>query len=236
MIVDNSYGYIEPSKGKLLSFIMQGVDLSQYVHCVRTYESVCKSYLTAQVVIYDTNNLIENMNITAGVRGDCSFTSPPSPVTYNWVLYVLKLKGEQVPDTLRYQIYYIDFIGQVYYQDKSQTVQYGSTNQTGSDLISAIWGQYLSDGLNIITPSAGMMGTPEKPYNVPIEAPLTAIQGIMKKMVSAQSADTGNWLLWRDNSQVNLAQLETLLTNGGTTEHYIQKETWLHAMAPQIYW
>lgn len=217
--------YIQPAQGQLLSFTLMGYDMTQYVHCVRVYEDICKPYLTAEIEFYDTNNIIENLNVTAGCPAGFSFHSPPNGNTYTQNLVVLDYKGEQAPGTLKYQIYTFHLIGTVYFQDRSNNVQAGFTNQTGTSAIQQIFGQYLpGDTLSVITQSAGMIGTTSAPYNTN-EHPLTAINNIMRKLTASQY-QTGNWLLYRDSQNVKLAQLQQLFDQGSSVQSFIQKETW----------
>ena len=245
--------YIEPCKGQLLNFTIDRIDLSSNVQCIRVFESVSKSYLTAQVIIYDNANIIENINgignpVNAGDPASLSFWSPPNLVSYDANLQVLKCKGEQVPDTLKFQIYYLDLIGMVFYQDRVNNVREISVD-IGTNAITMLWNKYLgADPLSIKSVSTGMIGSQAQPYTIANQKPLTAISGIMKYMTS--SYNTGEWFIYRDRFGVNLDQLEPMLkranavNNGGQPVPnnqggfgpgvFVQKETW-GAPSPQDY-
>jgi len=254
--------FIEPSKGQVLSFWIGAsgnaptqTNLVQYVHCIRVYESVCKSYITAQIIIYDNNNVIENMGIQPMDPAGFSFRSPPNNRIYGsdnggtaGPFHVLKMKGEQVPSTLKYQIYYIDLIGPVFYKDKSQQVSQVWENATGTAAITGIWDQYLfglpHDSLEIRTPSVGMYGKEAGSTVKEGDSPLTAIKKIMNEIVGAQYSQSGSWMLYRNRDNVILDQLEnmmapitanrtgriqqitTALDAHGQQEYFLQKETW----------
>lgn len=177
--------------------------------------------------------------VTVGVQ------SPPNPTAYNiTALNVLRMKSEPAPNTLKYQIYYLDCIGPVYYQDRGTTILNKSySNITGTAAISDIWNSFLNSqgGLDVQSQSSGMIGTTEQPYSITAQKPLTAIYGIMKSIVGSQFSTSGNWLLFMNRNGPQLAQLEALLTtidndapgtissnhnNNGQSEYYVQKETW----------
>jgi hypothetical protein len=248
--------YVEPSKGQMLIFGIKGVNLTQYLHCLRVYESICKEYITAQAIIYDDNNVIENMGIMPNDPAFFMFRAPPNDYTYSaglgggyGAIQVLKMKGEQAPGTLKFQIYTIDLIGPVYYQDRQSSVFNDAfANDIGTGHIQQIWNQYLnSDTLNILTPSAGMVGSSEDSHTGGGDHPLTVIKNILKELVSDQSADTGSWLIFKNRFGVNVVQVAALfraianasgsgsfggsplvsdITNHGQQEYFLQKETW----------
>jgi hypothetical protein len=248
--------YVEPSKGQMISFGIKGTNLVAYLHCLRVYESICKEYITAQAIVYDDNNVVENMGIVPGDPASFEFKAPPNDYVYSagkgggyGDIQVLKMKGEQAPGTLKFQIYTIDFIGPVYYQDRNTTVfDDAYAMATGTDHVQRIWNQYLNkDTLHILTPSSGMIGDTDDPHTGGGDHPLTAIKNILKETVSAQSKDTGSWVIFKNRFGVNVEQVAQLfagiagaagsgtfggaplssdLTAHGQQEYFLQKETW----------
>ena len=59
--------YIQPGKGLVMDFTINGIELLPFVNVMRCFESVCKQYLTAQVILFDTDNLMPTLNIVAGM-------------------------------------------------------------------------------------------------------------------------------------------------------------------------
>lgn len=259
-----STSYIQAGQGQLLCAVIvdgngQAWDLTSYCHCLRVYESVCKEYITAQMIFYDSDNIIENLNIQAGTPAGFAFWSPPNNFLYSagtmgpnfsnmtgsyGTLAVLKMKGEQAKDSLKYSIYTIDFIGSVWYQNMNTQVQYTGTG-TGTQLITNIWNQYLASAdanLNVLSSSIGQIGSPQQAHVTAGEKPITAIHNIMREMISVESSQLSNWLLFKNRSGVNLAQLPSLFAtnniNGptgfqppqnnaqGQQEYFVQKEAW----------
>lgn len=219
-------GFIQPCKARVRSCFLKGVDLTQYTHCVRIYETLLKPYLTAHLTIIDNNNLIENMNIVGGEECQVTFDAPPNnQVIYNATVYVLSLKGQQSPNNLKTQIYEIDFVGPQYFQDKGNLVQKGFGQQTGTAAIASIWGQFMTGGLNIPVPSIGMIGKQNDPSTIDNKKPFAAIDQI-KKMLTFGAYKTGTPLLYHDNKQPNLVPLEHLFATLSSQQLYIQKETW----------
>jgi len=227
--------YVSPGKAALRSLSIKGVNLLQYTNSVKVFESICKPYLTAQVVIIDNNNLMDNMDIVGGEQCNIAFHSPPNEYVYNCTLQILNLKGRPNPNNLKSVIYTIDLIGPTYFQDKANLVQSGHKGQTGTDAIQQIWGQYLGkEPLSILMGSIGMLGDKEG-YTVNSMKPLAAIDDIMKTLLFGGSK-TGNVMLFRDRDGVKLAPLEFLFMGMGSQETFIQKETWgANFFDPMIY-
>lgn len=240
-------GYVAPSKGQVLKVIVSSdttggvaIDITQYVHCIRVYEDICKAYITAQIIIYDNDNVIENLGITAGSPVGLAFWAPPNDRIYDsdafgQNLTVLKLKGEQMPGTLSWQMYYLDCIGSVYYQDRATSIQdlSDSSGQPGTALINRIWNNYLNTGgpLSTFNTSTESQGTQDDSQDIPSNRPFEAIRFIMKKL--NDTTETGNWLLFRDAQIARLGQLQTLFDQapGNSQQSFIQKETWSAAQS-----
>lgn len=228
--------FTQPAKGRLRQFTLAGVDLTGYVQCVQVYESLLKPYLTAHITIIDNNNVIENLQIVGGEPSTILFDSPPNnQVTYSCTLYVLSLSGQQSPNNLKTQIYELDLIGMVYFQDKANLVQKGFGQQTGTDAIASIWKQYLGgDALNILQSSLGFIGSQNDPSTIENQKPFAAIDQIKKMLVFP--GNTSLPMLFRNNKSVNLASLPYLFSSMSPTQQYIQKETWgANFFDPMIY-
>lgn len=216
--------YIEPTKTELLNFYISGADLKQYTYTLRVYESICKPYITAQAILVDNNNIVENLNIKGGELATFRFTSYPNSRVYQQTLSILSITGKQNPNNIKSIIYTFELIGPIYFQDRESLVQEGFIHQTGTQAIQKIFGKYLSkDTLSVLEQSQGMLGDQEG-YTVSNMKPFAAIDDIRKYLLFG--GRTGNSLFFRDRDNVKLASLEFLFANMGSQEYYEQRETW----------
>jgi hypothetical protein len=216
--------FIKPTDGRVIFCFLNG-DITDYVHCVRIYESLCKPYLTVHLTLIDNDNLIENLGIRGGTRCDVGVQSPPNDYVYQATVFVLNMEGHQSTTNLKTQIYEIDLVGKAYFNDKANIVQKAYTEQ-GTSVIQSIWGQYLQpggDALKIHRQSDGMLGKQEEKAQTDHKKPFAAIDEIRQYLkFGGQSSPT---VFFRDNVMANLAPLKDLF-NQGSTFSYIQKETW----------
>jgi len=207
--------------------MLRGLNVIEYTHCVRVYETLCKPYLTAHLILMDNNNLIDNLGIRGGEQCLIAFWSPPNQTVYTAQFYVLQLTGHQSPMNIKTQIYDIDLVGLPYFRDKGNIVEKASKQETATDAIQEIWGQYLDDGsgLNIPIPSQGMIGQENSPTNINHKKPFAAIDELRKYAVFPDKSPS---VFFRDRYTTWLWPFKALVEHGeaGGPEHYIQKETW----------
>ena len=208
-----------------MDFSINGTQLLPFVNVMRIFESVCKQYITAQVIMFDTDNLIPTLNITAGMPCTMMLSSPPNSILYTPEnMKILKMKGEPAPGTLKFQVYTIDMVGVEYYQDRLNIVRNTFMNTGGTAAIAAIWGQYIGTSFSVDNSSSGMIGSNAQPHSENGKKPFTAMYDIMKILAGGQ----GNWLLYHDKDSARINQLESMLNNAmsGQQETFIQGETW----------
>lgn len=228
-MTDNEVWY-QATKGRVKQCVIAGVDLIRYVHCARIYESLCKPYLTAELIVLDNNNLIEQMRLVGGEPVTIAIDAPPNPRTYpNATMYILSLQGRQSPENLKTQIYTFHLIGGTFFQDKKNVVQEGFKGIPGTAAIQKIWDKYLgADPLQILQHSTGAIGDKEG-FQVAGLKPFAAIDAI-RKQLTFPGLNTGSTLLFRDRDDAKFAPLERLFQTGNGGENapasYIQKETW----------
>jgi hypothetical protein len=214
--------YIQPGKGLIMDFTINGIELLPFVNVMRCFESVCKQYLTAQVILFDTDNLMPTLNIVAGMPCTLMMMAPPNTVIYSPSnMKILKMKGEPAPGTLKFQVYTIDMVGIEYYQDRMNIVRNSFATQ-GTAAIAAIWGQYIGTPFSVDSGSSGIIGSQGgQPATKNGQKPFTAMYEIMKTLAGGQ----GNWLLYHDKDTARINQLETML-GSAVQENFIQGETW----------
>jgi hypothetical protein len=224
--------WVDPTISQIRSVSILGVDVTSYINAIRIFETVCKPYITGQLTLVDTNNLIENMKIQGGESVQGAFQAPPNESVYEFDTRVLTIKGHPAPNSLKKVIYTIDIIGPLYYADRGALVQSAHKGQTGTSAIQQIFGQYLgTDTLTILQESIGMIGD-KQGFTVNNKKPLTAISDISKQ--SLFPGQSGNVLMFRDRYGVILSPLDNLMSNlGEGQEFFLQKEVWGFDMDPQ---
>ena len=224
--------FIKPTDGKVRSVVLDGNDITDFIQCIRVYESLCKPYLTAHLTIIDNDNVIENLAIVGGEPCEISFFSPPNQRIYDCLVSVLNLDGHQSPNNVKTQIYEMDLIGHVYFDDKANIVQKAFSG-SGTAAIQGIWNSYLqSDTLQILSQDSGQMGKSDEKSQVQHQKPLAAIDKIRGYLKFPSNSPS---VFYRDRDSAKLAALLDLFGKGALWA-YIQKETWgANLLDPDIY-
>jgi len=219
--------FVKPSTGRLRSVVLAGCPISDYVHCVRVFETLCKPYLTAHLIVIDNNNLIDSLGIMGGTPCTLSFDSPPGDVVYDDDFLVLQLTGKQSPMNLKTQIYDIDLIGMPYFRDKANLVQKSFGQIPVTAAIQQIWDEYLSGSkgtkLSIPIASTNMMGTEKDKSTIDHKKPFAAIDQLRGYCVFPSKSPS---VLFRDNRETWLWPFKDLVKLASPIVNYIQKETW----------
>lgn len=213
--------FIQPTKCRIRSFVVNGVNLTTHLNKISVYESIFKPYLQATAVVLDKNNLLVNMNLQGGEFCSVSFDSGGYVYSANYMLFAVH--GEKSTSSLRVQSYNMQMIGPSYFKDRAETVQQSFQHIPATSAISQIHSQYIGEGLRILMPSIGPIS--QQSYIVSGKKPFTAINDIAKRCVYP-GAKSGNTLYFRDRDSFVLAPLEQLFNTMGSQQTFIQKSTW----------
>jgi len=226
-------GLPQPTKTRIRSLILNGVDLTEFVNRLSVYETIKKPYHTAKLTIIDNNNLLENMGLVG--EETCSFAFDGGeignprldPITgeetstfglYENTLKVLSVHGNKSKQGLRSMQYDIHLIGQEFFSDKENLVQREFKGIPGTAAISQIHSEYIGGGLNIHG-SSTTIG--KESYRVQSKHPFTGINEIRQRLVPE-----GNWVYFKNRDGHHLAPLSALYAEAGNDETFIQKATW----------
>lgn len=216
---------IDPTRSLIRGVQIKGANLTGYTNTIRIFESVCKPYITGQLIMIDNNNVMENMGLVAGEAVELAFQAPPNEDVYSFSGKILALKGQPNPENLKSQIYTVDVIGETYYKDRGALVQKGyNQGITATQACRNVHQEYLGAQLNCPVESRGPIGFKDG-YTITNEKPFTAIYNMMRTMLFDRYK-TGNVLFFRDRNDYNLVPLEHLMSNLSRAEHFVQKETW----------
>lgn len=215
-------GFITPTKCYVESCTIRGVDIVKHLNTIRVFETLCKPYITGQLEVLDTNNIIENMGLVGGEPVSFTINSTRSSRTDN--LHILSIKGETSTQGLRAMRYTIELIGPEYFGDRGNLVQQSFEGITGTDAISKIHSQFLGDSIDVQVPSIGLLGK-DNSYVVSSTKPFKAVNDIIKVLQFAQY-QTGNVMHWVDKDGAHLAPLEHLFKTLTPQETFYQEATW----------
>jgi len=226
--------FIKPTDGRLRLCTVKGFPITGFVQCVRVYETLCKPYLTAQLIIIDNDNLIDNLAIKGMDEVFFSFDSPPNTDVYEQTMYVLQMSAHQSPTNIKTQIYEMDLIGFAYFNDKGNLVQRSIGQEAGTAVIGDIWESYLAQkdaDISIPVQSDGFIGSETEKSSLDHMKPFAAIDKVRKYLKFDSPS-----IFYRDRYIANLVPFSYLFSNQGSQQTYIQKETWgINFFDPNIY-
>lgn len=215
---------VQPTKCKVNELTVKGIGCLRHLNKLSVYESVCKPYLTAKLVMMDNNNALFNLGLEKGDPISFSFFAPPNGRTYETQLYVLAINGNESAKNLRTEIYNIDLIGEEFYVDRKSMVQKSFKGMPGTSAISQIHSSYFNTTLNIVAGSLGPIGL-NNPHIANSTKPFTAINDI-KKRLTYGAFKSGSTLYFRDRDGHVLAPLEALFSSLSAQTSLVQKATW----------
>lgn len=188
---------IQPGKAQLDSCVVGGVpyfegDRNNYhVQELRIFEDHCKAYFTGQLIIEAHQNTWEAY-VRPGNQVSITFTAPRSDggpsntYTENFKIYSYESKPRQ-GDFQNAMVITLSLMGEEYYRDRFSTVMMPFSNITGTAAAAVIHNMYMAvnGGLEITSPSIGMIGSTQVPHEVRNEKPIKAIHGLLDKSVFA---------------------------------------------------
>lgn len=209
-----------PTKVRLRSLNLAGVDLTRHCNQLRVYETISKPYITAQLLIIDNANLIENMQLVGGEQ--CEFAFDGGGKVYEQKLNLLAVKGEKSNQSLRSVMYTIDLIGDEWFKDQGTMIQKSFKGVPGTAAIKTIHSEAFGTALKVLQGSLGPISL--QSYIVNSKNPITAIQDIRKRLTYANAS--GLTMYFRDANGHVLSPLETLFSQLQAQDYFLQKATW----------
>lgn len=227
--------WIQPTICRVISCTINGADIVPLLRETNVHETICKPYLTGSLHLTDTANIIDSLGIQGGEPVSLVFDAPPQNKQYSTILYIHSIEGEQMLENSRAIQYTLNLIGPEFYHDLSNLVSTAHQNQTVSDAISQIWGQYVGTPLQILSSTLGMIGQ-KSAFMTHNMKPFTAIEQLRKAAVFG-SSNSGNSLLYRNADTAVFASLQDLLNGqGGFSDNFVQRTTWgIRFDDPMIY-
>lgn len=219
-----------PTKTLLLGCELDGANISRFVNSIQVYESLCKPYITAKIVVFDNNNVINTMNqAKGGLKGKpVYFAFTGGEEIYQQQQYVFEIKELPSQENLRYIVYEISTIGLAYYKDRANLVQTSPSNQPATAVAQQIHDQYLGGDapLRVMMPSNGFLAQDTQGgFDIPNVHPFKAIRDVLDR-ATYSAFPSGTSVYFRDRDSYVMAPLEMLFATMGEQARFIQSATW----------
>ena len=217
-----------PTKCKIRSCTIEGVNITQYVQNIKVYESMCTPYIKADLTIIDNNGII--VGIADGSPGslagaEIKFAFDAGEVPYEQTQYILTVDGQPSEQNKRIQVYNIGTIGISYVKDRATLVQSTVQGQTAIQKAMAVHTEYVEDqGIGITSDSQGMVGTDKQSYHISNVKPFKAIEDLLKRAVYPQWAPPT--VYFRNADMHIMGPLEQIFATAAPNYDFIEAATW----------
>ena len=218
---------IQPTKVALRVCTVKGADLRKHTQQINIYETMCKPYLTATIVINDTSNIINNLQLRGGEKVVVVVDTGIGKI-YETVQYILKIDDQPSPENYRAVIYTISTASESFFNDRAGMVQRSDVNIPATAAASAIHSEYVGTDapLNIAMASMGLLAkTDIGGFVTSNKKPFKAIEDILAR-ASYGAYKTGSTVYFRNAKEYVIAPLEHLFQTMSSSETFIQKQTW----------
>ena len=225
-----------PGKVRLRSCTIKGTRVDLLINCIRLYETMCKPYFTAQIMVIDNINMINNLQLKGGDKVSFSFHAEVTGQVIAQDQYILSIDGEEPAESLRAVKYTIYTASASFFKDKANIVQRSVVNITGSALAASIHEDYVGGDFPLsVHSSTGMIAQSDiGGYQVNGKKPFKAIQDVLDRSVGG-GVSTGSWMYFMrrnmggrndTSNRYVMCPLETLFNSRGSQETFWQKNTW----------
>ena len=219
----------EIASGRIISIDIRGQDVLAITRKISIRESICQSYLSGEVTIFDHNQFINAMQLVGLDPVNIVFDAPDPVQTsepYVAEMYILSIAAQATPTNIKSTIFTISVVSGEYFTDRGNIItESTSPGITGVDLSQKIWNA-CAFPVSLITP---VTDTPlqegSSAFHIDMQHPFTAIAQIRDSMNFPQYP-SGNVLLFRDRWDENLVPLEHLFATAPVQEYFEQRSTW----------
>lgn len=219
---------VKTTSARLLRCNIKGADCKYYCRKLVVRESFCEHFITAELTIYDNNNVINSLKLQAGDPVSIAFDAPVNSFVWENDFMVLKYEGEQEADNLKMVVYTITVVTSEYYSDRGNIVKHSTApGDTGVKVIQEIWSTCgFKPGLVPLVTDTPIQ-TQTEPFQIHELKPFTAIMNVRNQMYYP-SYPSGNVLCYREYKQQTLSPLEYLFQRLAPQcpKPFIQKATW----------
>lgn len=209
----------------LLSCTYNGKDIKLMTHCIRIYETMCKAYRTAEVVMLNDHGQVTGIPGGVNVGDEVTFSILDSwGQIYNMTSYVTA-----APDTLNSAMHEdmvtIGTVTSAFMKDKANIVQHSAKNEVISATAQAIHSMYIGTPLQLPVASIGMIAMDQiGSYISSGEHPITAIRNMIAR--AKWPGASGAAVYFENKFGASLGPLEYYLNESPVGLKLIDSTTW----------
>ena len=201
--------------------------MRRHINMISVFETICKPYITATIVVMDNNNVINGMGDLKGEKISFVIDTGIGKL-YESVQHVLSISDpEEQPDNLRTKKYTIEASTEGLFNDRSSIVQRSDVNIPITQAAAQIHSEYVGDApLKILMNSMGMIAkTDIGGFITANKKPFKAIRDMIER-ASYGNYKTGSTVYFRDAKEYVMAPLEHLFATMSSQAEFIEKQTW----------
>lgn len=217
-----------PTKVALRACSIKGADMRKHTLRISTFETICKPYLTATILINDSGNLINSLELTGGDPVSFVIDTGIGKMIESKQFILTVQESDQQGDNKRSKLYQITTASESYFNDRANIVQRSDVNIPMTAAAQQIHNQFVgSDApLNVMMQSLGMIAkTDIGGFITSNKKPFKAINDIISRASYGQYK-SGTSVYFRNMEEYIIAPLEHLFATMSPRIQLIEKETW----------
>ena len=205
--------------------VIRGINVSRVTHAIRIFESMCKPYRTAEIVLLNGDSQINELQLKVGDEAEFMIMDSQGK-TYQMISYVTAIPEMFSTDKLREDMVTVATVTNEFMRDRANMVQGSYADMPATSAASIIHNQYISTPLQMGAPSAGPIakGSEIGGHLVQNQKPFTAIRKILD-LANPGGFKTGSYVYFANKIAMRMAPLEQLMVQGPVFD-LIQKDTW----------
>jgi hypothetical protein len=209
----------------LLQCTFNGLDTRALTHCIRIYETMCKPYRTAEVVLLNTDGQVNGLNPDVGDEIVFSIQDAWGQ-TYNMTSYVTAIPEQFTSNIIRQDMVTLGTVTGAFMRNKGSVVQWSGKNMPITDAIAAVHGMYIATPINVLLPSLGMIaGDNIGSYIASGDHAFKVIHDLCDRCTYG-AVSTGSTVYFENKYSAVVGPLEHILNTSAIGGDLIDSDTW----------
>jgi len=200
----NSYDF-ELNECNLISGNGRKLDVRGILFELNIFEDIYNNVLTGNIMLSDSNNIINKLPLAGYETISISFTKPSHKLTYKKTYRIYKM-SDRAKESDTNENYILYFCGE--HMFKSEMFSKSYSGKKISDMVNDIAVKRLGAVVKTVEPTAGIYD-----IIIPYLSPLKAINWLSRRAVSPLSAGS-TYLFFENFDGFNFSSLETLVQKG----------------------
>jgi hypothetical protein len=200
--------------------------MRMHVKNIQVFETMCKPYLTAKILVVDNNNIINGLQLKGGDPINFSFDGGERD--YNSQQYILTISGEESTQNSRTQVYTISTASISYFKDKGSLVQRADMNVPATTVAASIHNEYVKGpkSLHVDVQSSGVVSKTEGGgYVTNNKKPFKAIIDVLERNPFG-GFPSGCPMYFEAYDGHHMGPLEYYFKSASAQAHFDQQSTW----------